>query len=233
MSKRLGIGIISTAFVLQSCALPQQGSAPHQQASGGDPEQVCNPLILGAAAGLGCGLISSGSSRVLTGAACAAAAVIGCYMVNSYKAQQLRTAQQVEDDYKRTNKQLPERSTLAEYVSDIDPATVSRGQTVNVSSHMKVVRGRNDPSVNVEEEIGLYDAKGEPWGKPVRKAANANGEGGEYQTSFRIPVHQGMSQGVYQIRKTVYLNGAAVSSDDKTKFQVVTIASDRVIAQTR
>jgi hypothetical protein len=49
----------------------------------------------------------------------------------------------------------------------------------------------------------LRDRSCDAWGKPVRKAANANGEGGEYQTSFRIPVHQGMSQGVYQVRKTV------------------------------
>jgi hypothetical protein len=231
MNKRLAVTIVSTAFLLQSCAVPQQGG--EQQAATGDPEQVCNPAIIGAAAGLGCALISSGGSRrVLTGAACAAAAVIGCYLVNSYKAQQVRTAQQVEDDYKRVNKQLPERSTLTEYASQIDPATASRGQTVSVSSQIKVVRGRNDPTVNVEEEIALFDAKGDAWGKPVRKAANANGEGGEYQTSFRIPVHQGMSQGIYQVRKTVYVNGTAVSSDNGSKFQVVAIASDAVIAKT-
>jgi hypothetical protein len=84
----------------------------------------------------------------------------------------------------------------------------------------------------IREEIALFDAKGDAWGKPVRKAANANGEGGEYQTSFRIPVHQGMSQGIYQVRKTVYVNGTAVSSDNGSKFQVVTIASDAVIAKT-
>jgi hypothetical protein len=222
MNNRRMAVVLGSVLVTQACLISPS------RAQSGDAERMCNPWIIGATAGVACALLSSGSRRVLTGAACTAVAVIGCYMLNSYKAQQVRTGDQVEEEYKRANADLPERATLTEYTSEIDPATASRGQKVSVGSRIKVVRGRNEETVNVEEEIGLFDAKGDPWGKPVRKPANTGGQSGEYQTSFTIPIHQGMSQGVYQIRKTLYLNGAAVSSDDQSKFQVVWTASGPV-----
>jgi hypothetical protein len=219
------------AYVVCAALVVQAGLVSVARAQSADAERMCNPWIIGATAGLACALISSGNRRVLTGAACTAVAVVGCYMLNSYKAQQVRTGDQVEADYKQTHAQLPEQATLTEYTSQIDPETASRGQKVSIGSRIKVVRGRNEEPVNVEEEIGLFDAKGDGWGKPVRKAANTGGQAGEYQTSFTIPVHQGMSQGVYQIKKTLYLNGNAVSTDDQSKFQVVRTADGAVFAR--
>jgi hypothetical protein len=235
MNKRMIAIIVSSVFVVQGCAMPPSGeqATTGEQTTSGNLDQVCNPLIIAALAAVACGVIAPGNRRVGAGVVCAAAAGIGCYMVNSYKAQQVRSAQQVEDEYKRANRDLPERAMITAYTSDVNPTAVSRGKEVSVNSVITVVRGRNDPTVNVEEEIGLYDAKGEVWGKPFRKPANSTGQSGEYKTAFTIKTHQDMSQGVYQIRKTAYLNGAAVSSNNRTTFQVVQTPTGFVVAWVR
>lgn len=218
MRKKFVALAVAGQLALHGCATPGGGSG----SASGDVEQACNPVILGALAFAGCALISNGKKRVATGAACAAVAVLGCYMVNSYKAQQTRTAQQVEDDYLKRNKQLPERATLTSYSTKINPqGAVQRGAKVEVASTIVVVPGKKDKNVKVEEKLAIVDARGDQWGEPVTKAANESGQGGEFRSSFKIPVHDGMSQGVYTLRKTVFINGTAARDDNSAKFQVV------------
>lgn len=214
---KLTAAVVATMVLAQGCATPG-GVGP----AGGDPEQVCSPLVIGLGAGLACGLLVGGNDRLRAAAACAAVATLGCYMLNSYKAQQVRTAQQVEDDYLRRNRQLPEKPVVSAYRTEVNPkGAVAKGQKVGVESRIVVVPGRNEKGVKVEEELFIVDAAGERWGNPTRKLANTGGQAGEYHTSFKIPVHDGMSQGVYTLRKTLLVNGAQARNDDSAKFQVV------------
>jgi hypothetical protein len=176
---------------------------------------------LGTAAG--CALLAKGNDRLRTGAACAAIAVTACYLLNSYRSQQTKSSQQVEEDYLRKNRQLPEHATVTTYRSQINPsAAVSRGQDVKMVSTIVAVPGRNERSVVVEEEVGIFDAQQEAWGKPVKKTANTGSQAGEFQTSFSIPIRDGWSQGVYTLRRTLYVNGkVAQRNDSSTRFQVV------------
>ena len=215
------------SLLLNGCAAP-----PRQTDRAGDPApappaqavtEACNPLVVGIGAALVCGALASGNKRVKTGAACAAAAVVACYLVNGYKAEQTRTAQQVEAEYLQRNARLPDRAMITAYRSEVLPrGAVRRGQEVTLSSTIVAVPGRQEPNVLIEEELGVLDSVGETWGKPVRKVANSGNQAGEFHTSFTIPVNDGMSQGVYLLRRSLYVNGVAVQRDDTgARFQVV------------
>lgn len=217
VNKKIVVLSVSVLLILHGCATP----GGDKISTGGDTEQACNPLIIGPVAFLGCALVSNGNKRIATGAACAAVAVVGCLMVNSYKAQQARTAQQVQDDYLRHNKQLPEKAALASYETKITPpAGVQRGAEVQVASNIVVIPGRQNKNVKVEEKLDVIDSRGDEWGS-LKKVANESGQAGEFQSSFKFRVQDAMSQGVYTVRRTVYLNDAAVKSDNGAKFQVV------------
>lgn len=229
MNARNAALLIAASIAVNGCAVPEQGSAGGQasgqssQAGGSNVAQVCNPVIVGLGATLACAALAQGNNRVRAGAACAAIAVTACYLANSYKTEQTRTAKQVEDEYLQRNRQLPEKATVTAYRSEVNPrGAVSRGQEVKLNSTIVAVPGRNDRGVVVEEELGIFDNQGEAWGKPVRKSANSGNQAGEFRTSFTIPIRDGWSQGVYTLRRTLYLNGAIAQRDDSsTRFQVV------------
>lgn len=213
---------VAASLALHGCAGPQQaGSADSSKTA--SMASVCNPLLVGLGAAAACAALASGNNRVRTGAACAAVAVTACYLANSYHAEQTRSAKQVEEEYLRKNPQLPERATVTTYRAQVNPGgAVSRGQEVKLVSTIVAVPGRNERSVLVEEEVGIFDAQNEAWGKPVRKTANSGKEAGEFQTSFTIPIRDGWSQGVYTLRRTLYLNGNVAQRDESsTRFQVV------------
>lgn len=230
-------GLVGVSLLVGGCAAPggMDGTPNGQPGAPGQAslDQVCNPFVVGAAAAAVCAAVVSGNDRVRAGASCAAVAVTACYLANSYRARQTRSASQVQDEFLRVNRQLPERATVTAYNSEITPrGAVSRGQEVQLTSTIVAVPGRNDRNILIEEEIGVVDGRGEAWGRPVRKVANSGNQAGEFRTSFTIPVSNGMSQGVYVLKRSLYVNGAAVQKDDMgARFQVVQAgAGERVAA---
>jgi hypothetical protein len=224
--KRTTIFLLSALIAIGGCATPGASDPPK---AGADLDAVCNPWIAGAIGAAACGLTFS-KKRAGAAAACAAVAVIGCYILNSYKAEEVRSAQQVEDEYVKANRRLPDSPTLVSYDSDLDPkAAAARGEKISVKSRIVVVPGRNEKGVRVEEEVQVVDAQGEKWGKETRKPANASGQAGEYRTSFVVPVVDGMQQGMYTVKKALYLDGKSTSSQ-QSRFQVVEGASGPIVA---
>lgn len=222
---------LSLALLVCSCAAPGGGGTG---TSGQSVEQACSPFVIGAIAAAGCGLLVKGNDRIRAAAACAAAAAVGCYLVNSYQAKQTKTSQEVEDEYKKANRgNLPESATLNSYRSSVTPANPKRGDKVQVASTMQVVPGRQDSSVKVEQELSVVDSVGEVWGKPVRKIANESGQGGEFQTNFTIPIGDGMSQGTYTLQQAVYVNGRVVRQSKDARFNVVRTEEGTLIALLR
>jgi len=219
------------ALVAAAASLALQGCAGPKSSGSADVASVCSPVLVGLGAAAACAAVARGNNRVRTGAACAAVAVTACYLANSYKAEQVRTAKQVEEEYLRKNSQLPERATVTTYRSQVNPgAAVSRGQEVKLVSTIVAVPGRAEKNVVVEEEVAIFDSQNEAWGNPVRKTANGGKEAGEFQTSFTIPIRDGWSQGVYTLRRTLYVNGSVAQRDDtSTRFQVVQGAEGRAL----
>jgi hypothetical protein len=233
MTARTTTLAIAAILALHGCAgTNKSGSADSADKSGAAVASVCNPMIVGLGAAAACAAIARGNNRVRTGAACAAVAVTACYLANSYRAEQVRTAKQVEEEYLRKNSQLPERATVTTYRSQVNPgAAVQRGQEIKLVSTIVAVPGRAERNVVVEEEVGIFDSQNEAWGNPVRKTANGGKEAGEFQTSFTIPIRDGWSQGVYTLRRTLYVNGSVAQRDDtSTRFQVVQGAQGTLLA---
>lgn len=218
--------LVAFALVLNGCAAPGQGGASGQatgQSGGAGSAQVCNPAAIGIMAALTCGALAKGNNRARAAAACAAAAVTACYLANSYKAEQVRSAKQVEDEYMQRNRQLPEKTLVTAYHSEVNPrGAVSKGQQVNLTSTIVAIQGRNDRATLIEEEIAIVDGQGEIWGQSKRKTANSGNQAGEFKTSFSFPVSNDWSQGIYTLRRTLYVNGAVAQRDDSSaRFQIV------------
>jgi len=218
--RRLRSMALAAALAVGACAGPG-GRA--DSAKTPDMQRACNPVLIGLGAAAACAALAKGSNRLRTGAACAAVAVTACYLANSYRAEQTRTAKQVEEEYLRKNPQLPEHATVTAYHSQVNPGgAVARGQEVRLVSTIVAVPGRSERAVLVEEEVAIFDSQQEAWGNPVRKTANSGSEAGEFQTSFTIPIRDGWSQGVYTLHRTLYVNGSVAQRDDmSTRFQVV------------
>lgn len=230
MVKKISVVTLVVAYLVAGCANMGEKDASTQTSSD-NPEQVCNSVLISVLSGLGCALVSNDKNRVRNGLVCAAAGYVGCMLANSYKAEQIKTAKEVENEYVRRQKKLPDHATLASYTTNINPnSAVTKGQSVNVNSNIVVVPGQKNGRVKIEEEVALVDSVGDQWGKSVRKQANPNGEAGQYHTGFTIPVHKDMSQGVYTVRKALYLDGVKTSSNDKGKFQVVVIDNETRLA---
>jgi hypothetical protein len=229
MPIRVGVIALAMAYVLTGCATP--GGRDASTASSDHTEQVCNSALTSLLLGLGCALVSSDKNRVRNGLLCSAAGYVGCMLANSYKAEQVKSAKEVESDYMRQQRKLPDRTTLASYTTNLTPeGAVPKGQNVDVSSNIVVIPGRNTSRVKIEEEIALVDSVGDQWGKSTRKQANPNGEAGQYRTSFTVPIHEGMSPGVYTVRKILYLDGVKAGSNDKSTFKIVDIGSGARLA---
>jgi hypothetical protein len=232
MKAKVVVGSACAVLILQGCATPPRSGEEASTSDGVD--RLC--FGVAAAAAITCGLTARGNDRVRAAAACTAVAFVGCYLVNSYQAKQTQSAKQVEDEYLRANRQLPEKTVVTTYKTSLNPATaIRRGQSVAIESQIAVVKGRADQTVVIEEELTVLDSRGQVWGQPVRKKANSTGEGGEFSTSFKLVAHDGMSQGVYTINKKLFVNGVVMSSDDKLSLQIAGTdwPSDRALAMYR
>lgn len=141
-------------------------------------------------------------------------AAAACAMYDNYKAKQAKTAAQVEDEYRAAQGDLPDVPTLASYQTNFTPSeVVEKGGTVKADVEILVVPGKEGGPILIEEQWEIYDAKGERWLGPVRKAVNAsNREAGLYVGGFSLNLPKEMPQGKYEFRSQVYLNGSAVTS---------------------
>jgi hypothetical protein len=166
---------------------------------------------------------TKGKDRGHAIAVCASAEVAACYLDNSYKAEQVQTAQQIADEYSQRHGQLPEKALAAVYRSEVKPRdAVSRGQQIDITTTIVVVPGRVERGVMIEQELAVVDEAGETWGQSQRREVNPGISGGEFRTSFGFPVSSYLRRGAYTLRMTLYINGAVARRDDSSaRFQIV------------
>ena len=205
--------------ILAGCA------APNSQRATGTPTAAarfeCNPAIgAGIGAVLG-GLLGGGNNTVRGAAIGAGLGALACVALN-YQSEQVKTAQQVERDYRAANKgQLPEQAKLVKYETAFTPTSVRPGQKAQTNSYIEVVPGTKDANPLVEEEITLYKPDGSTL-TSARKQLSASNSAGGFKGGFGFPMPEGVPQGVYPVKTALYLNKAKVSGQDM-KLQVVQI----------
>ncbi|SNS86731.1 hypothetical protein SAMN06265795_10832 [Noviherbaspirillum humi] len=204
--------IIAVAMLAAGCATPNGSSEVGSVVNGSE----CNAAVtagIGAALGV---LIGDSAKGAAIGAGLGA---IACMVVN-YQAEQVKSAKQVQDDYKTANKgQLPEKSTLVKYDTQVNPKAIRPGQQAKTVSYIEIIQGRNDAAPKLEEEMSLYHPDGKLL-KTVRKPVAGTSGSGAFQGGFTIPMPQGVPQGVYPVKTALYLNGEKVNAREG-RLQIV------------
>ena len=221
-SRRLLALAVAASLAVSGCAAPGDGQPA--AAMGGD----CNPAL---AAGLGAvvGSLLGGGKNTLRGAALGSGvAALACVALN-YQAQQVKTAKQVQDEYKAAHRgTLPEQATLVRYDTTFSPTSVRGGQKAQTASYIEVAPGTRDMTPKVEEELTLYKPDGSLL-QTVRKPVSATNGSGAFKGGFSIPLPEGVPQGLYPIKTALYLNGKRVAGQDN-KLQVVDLGKTRMLA---
>lgn len=222
-SRRLLALAVAASLAVSGCAAPGADGQP-LAATGGD----CNPAL---AAGLGAvvGGLLGGGKNTLRGAALGSGfAALACVALN-YQAQQVKTAKQVQDEYKAAHRgMLPEQATLVRYDTTFSPTSLRGGQKAQTASYIEVAPGTRDMTPKVEEELTLYKPDGSVL-QTVRKPVSATNGSGAFKGGFSIPLPEGVPQGLYPIKTALYLNGRRVAGQDN-KLQVVDLGTTRMLA---
>jgi hypothetical protein len=194
--------------------------------SGGSECDAGMMALVGAIAGAG---LAQGNNRVKGAAVGAGLASLACVAWN-YNSQQTKSAQQVQAEYKKKMGTLPVQSHIASFNSNFKPTNVVKsGSKMTVVSNIEIVQGTDGVKPLVEEAFSITKPDGTVQTSP-RKVANESGDAGAYQTSFAINMPQGVPQGVYPIKVSVYVNGQP-SGTNYLNMQVVTAGENYASAK--
>lgn len=207
--------ILIASMTLFGCATP----GGTDSTAGGEPTECNTALAAGIGAVVG-GLIGGGKNTLRGAAVGAGLGALACVAIN-YHARQVKTAQQVENEYKVAHKgTLPERTTVTHYDTKFQPATIKAGEKAVLTSNIEVVKGRNSPAPVIEEEATLLKADGKVI-KTTRKTVTESPAGGAYSGSFTIPMPAGAPEGVYTLKTALFINGEQAGTHN-AKLQVLT-----------
>ena len=185
-------------------------------------------LAVGSLAVSGCATSGGGSASsdsdpcnlIAVGAIGAAAGALTCVAVNAVS-RQTRTAQQVEDDYRRANRgQLPPNEPVVQaYNVTVNPdAGVHSGEKLQVVSNMTVVRGTSQPVNEVKEVLTLMGPDGKS--RSAEKTASERPGSGAYENAFSLTLPKGVAPGAYPVNTQLYVNGKQMA-ERKQELRVV------------
>ena len=219
---------ISTSIIISGLTVALATPVHAENANNQPANTECNTPISGLLGAVVGGLL--GKKNRLAGAAIGAGVASLACMAFNYQATQIKTAQQVQDEYKSENAgQLPEEAIVARYESTIAPnQQVRPGSKTTLNSTIEVVKGTTGATPTIEEEVTLFD----PDGKQItstRKVANQNGDAGAFTTAFSFTLPAGIKQGVYPIKTVLFLNGQQANSGE-VALQVVMTQTGLVVA---
>jgi hypothetical protein len=136
--------------------------------------------------------------------------------------RQTKPATQVEETYKQNNKgALPAEPVVSAYNVAIQPSpTITAGQPVAITSNSEVVAGTVTPVSEIREELALIDPTGKEQAKKSKVLTEKGAGSGGYENQFNFKLPQGVPQGAYTIRTTLYVNGVPAKVND-AKVQLV------------
>ncbi len=217
--RTIALGAVLT--LLAGCVSVPQGagagaeSTPTTARAEEDPCSAGTTALAGAALGALIGAALNGRNGAIAGAALGGAAgYAGCLAYN-VQTKQTRTAMQVEQDYRRTNRgRLPATPRVVNYTAQVDSAKIQRGQPFKIASVVEVVNGQKQPVQSVREELVLYTPDGQQINQDPKSKQFQATSGGRYENSFELNLPKGVSQGVYPVKTQLYVNEVLVAKRD-------------------
>ena len=156
-------------------------------------------------------------------AAVAVAVTVITKMVIKHRSERITKEEQVADEYKAQNKNLPAEPIATEYMTKALPGNVVEpGKEVIIQSDIVVVPGTQQKTALIEERITIYDNEDSTkelrnFTKPVNEETRS---GGRYQNEFAFTLPEGLPQGVYPIATELLLNGK-VAGNSNNDIQLV------------
>lgn len=178
----------------------------------------CNPAVVAGVGAVIGGLLGGGNNTLKGAAIGGAIGAFACMAINHHS-EQVKSAQQVEDEYKTAHRgHVPDQTTVVRYDTAFKPATIHAGNKAEMNSYIEVVNGRNDPNPKLEEEMALYKPDGSLI-KTLRKPVNAQATAGGFNNSFQVPMPEGVPEGVYPVKTALYVDGVKVKTN-QAKLQI-------------
>lgn len=202
------------ALAVSGCAT--DGMMGGESSSSSDP---CN-ILIGGIIGAAAGAILDRNRRGRGAAIGAAAGALTCVAVNAVS-RQTRSAQQVEEDYRRANKgQLPpDEPVVQAYNVTVNPTVgVPSGEKLQVVSNMTVVRGTKQPVNEVKEVLTLTGPDGKT--RTAEKTASEQPGSGAYENAFSLTLPKGVAPGAYPVNTQLYVNGRQMA-ERKQELRVI------------
>ncbi len=148
-------------------------------------------------------------------AAVAVAVTLITKMIIKHRSERIAKEEQVAEEYKTKNQNLPAEPVATKYQTKTLPGNVvAPGQEVIIQSDIVVVPGTRHKTALIEERIAIYDNEDNTkelknFTKPVNENTKA---GGRYKNEFTFTLPEGLPQGVYPIKTELLLNGEVVDT---------------------
>jgi len=151
--------------------------------------------------------------HALAAAKVAAVAVAVKYiseMIIEQRAKKVSDEEGVVADYKSQHQSLPEKPQASVYNTNTLPGSVVQpGKKVTIQSDIVVVPGRDQKETLIQERLAIFD--NEDNTKELKSLTKGVNEGtkraGRYTNEFSFTLPEGLPQGVYPIKTTLFLNG--------------------------
>lgn len=231
IAKNLLIALVAVPVGMAGCVTTgtNASSQPAEKTASSDSE--CNAALIGVVGAIAGALLSNGNNRVRGAALGGGLGALVCAAWN-YHAAQIKTADQSVADYKRANAgRVPEQAVVTSFNTRMAPnGTIRPGGNMTVTSNIEVVPGTTQTKPVIEEELVL--TKPDKTTTTARKRANPNGEGGAFETKFSMTMPEGIPQGTYPVKTTLYVDGRASRVND-LNLQVVALPSGEIMAALR
>lgn len=228
IAKNSLIALVAVSVGMAGCVTTgtNASSQPSDKTASNDSE--CNTAVIGLVGAVAGGLLAGGKNRVRGAALGGGLAALACAAWN-YQVAQTKTADQSTADYKRANAgRLPAQAVVAAFDTRMDPnGTIRPGSAMTVTSNIEVVPGTSQVNPVIEEELVL--TKPDKSTSIARKRANPNGDAGAFQTKFSMTMPEGVPQGAYPVRTTLYVDGRATKVNE-LRLQVVALPNGELMA---
>jgi hypothetical protein len=183
----------------------------------------------GAATGAAVGSSNRGAGAAIGGAVGGAVGALGCLAYN-YSTRQKRSAKQVEKAYQEKQGALPQQTEVVNYSAVLQPGSaVASGAKATVVSNIELVKGRDAPQPKVEEQVEMRSPDGKVLNR-ARKPAQAIEGSGEYENQFKFTLPEGVDEGVYPIKLTLYVDGQEKQTRS-VQMQVASSGATLLVAQ--
>lgn len=138
-------------------------------------------------------------------------------MIIEHRAKKVADEEGVVTDYKTQHENLPEKPQASVYNTNTLPGSVVQpGKKVVIQSDIVVVPGREQKETLIQERLAIFDNEDNTKElKSLTKDVNEDTKrAGHYTNEFTFTLPEGLPQGVYPIKTTLFLNGEETETID-------------------